>query len=378
LDVHVFDVIDHLHELRCRETGWLVAHRAELVREQRRLRVEELAVTRVLDERGALDRSIASDDGVSERTARQTVETARALESLPRIAAAAHAGALSDDQLGSVAQLADPASDAEWAARAPNVAPADLSRMVRCQRKPTTEEGRARREARSLRWWWAKDRGMLQIRGELPDIDGARVEGVLEHMIERMTPPKGQLWDSRDHRGADAFVTLVLNYESVEVPVGAPKPLLVVSVPPSGPATLAGIPLPDAMVERLRAHAAVEPVLVEESGAPIAIGVRGAALAPKIARAILLRDGRCRCGNCELRHGLEVHHLVPRSWGGSDHPANLAAIAAVHHSMLIPQGPWALVGNANQPDGLRLVRYGALSADEARHYGLPPPPRTST
>jgi hypothetical protein len=132
------------------------------------------------------------------------------------------------------------------------------------------------------------------------------------------------------------------------------------------------------MVERLRAHAAVEPVLVEESGAPIAIGVRGAALSPKIARAFLLRDGRCRCGNCELRHGLEVHHLVPRSWGGSDDPANLAAIAAVHHSMLIPQGPWALVGNANQPDGLRLVRYGALSADEARHYGLPPPPRTST
>ena len=37
------------------------ARRAELVREQRRLRVEELAVTRVLDERGALDESEASD-----------------------------------------------------------------------------------------------------------------------------------------------------------------------------------------------------------------------------------------------------------------------------------------------------------------------------
>jgi hypothetical protein len=42
--------------------------------------------------------------------------------------------------------------------------------------------------------------------------------------------------------------------------------------------------------------------------------------------------------------------------------------------MLIPNGPWALVGNPNRPDGLRLVRYHDLTDDEAREYGLPPPP----
>ena len=68
----MFDVVDHLHELRCRPTDWLEARRDEVVREQRRLHVEELALTRVLDERGALDDSVAARDGVSVRTALET------------------------------------------------------------------------------------------------------------------------------------------------------------------------------------------------------------------------------------------------------------------------------------------------------------------
>jgi len=55
----VFDIRDQLDELRCRPTEWLRARRVELVREERRLRVERLAVTRVLDERDALDEDLA-------------------------------------------------------------------------------------------------------------------------------------------------------------------------------------------------------------------------------------------------------------------------------------------------------------------------------
>ena len=91
-------------------------------------------------------------------------------------------------------------------------------------------------------------------------------------------------------------------------------------------------------------------------------------------RAVLLRDSHCRCGNCEVRYGLQVHHLRPRSWGGSDDPSNLAAVCvpAGHHQKLIPHGPWALVGNPNQPDGLRLVHLDDLTVEDARQLGLPP------
>jgi hypothetical protein len=371
----MFDLGAQLDDLRCRPTGWLRARREELVREQRRLRVEELAVTRVLDERGRLDPDVAERDGVSARSARETVETARALEGLPEIAAAAWSGELSGEQLAPVVQLADHESDAEWAARAGNVAPADLSRMARARRVPTPEEARARRRARALRWWWDTSRGMLQVRGELPDLDGARFEAVMNRMIDGVRPAKGEPWDTRAHRGADALVELCVRYEDAESPKLRPRPLLVVQIPREGPAEVAGVPLPTEMVEALRAGANIEPVLVDELGAPVAVGARSSGLSPKVVRAILLRDRHCRVGNCERTEGLQIHHLVPRSHGGTDDPSNLAAVCAGgrddHHGMLIPHGPWALVGNPNRPDGLRLVHVHDLDPGNQARAGPP-------
>ena len=54
--------------------------------------------------------------------------------------------------------------------------------------------------------------------------------------------------------------------------------------------------------------------------------------------------------------GLQVHHLVPVSWGGSDDLANLAAVCPAHHAQLVPHGEWTLEGNPHQPDGLHLAR----------------------
>jgi hypothetical protein len=163
----MFDVAGELDELRSWPTARLLAERDSVVRVQRRLRMKEFAIVRVLDERGEIDVTMACRDGVSERAARETLETARALESLPAIAAAAYAGELSAEQLGSVVALADVESDAEWARRAPNTAPTELARPARTKVKPTVAEGRARREARFLRMWWDADRGMLHLRGAL-------------------------------------------------------------------------------------------------------------------------------------------------------------------------------------------------------------------
>jgi hypothetical protein len=374
----MFDVADHLDELRSWPTERLVARREELVRVQREARTEELTVVRVLDERGQIDVTMASRDGVSERTMRDTVETARALEGLPAIAAAAHAGELSSEQLGSAVRLADEESDAEWARRAPNTAPAELARLARTQVKPSLEDSRRRYEARSLRMWWTADKTMLHIHGQLPDLMGAKVEATINRMTDRAKPVKGRPWDSYEHRAADALGGMcdaVEVAEQVETPTLAAKPLVVVQVPMHGPAEIAGIPLADAVVEQLRANAGIEPVLVDDDGVPVVVGKRTAGLSPKVMRAVLLRDGHCRCGNCEVRYGLQIHHLRPKSWGGTDDPANLAAVCvpAGHHQMLVPHGPWALVGNPNRPDGLRLVHLDELTEAGAVQLGLPPP-----
>jgi hypothetical protein len=110
-------------------------------------------------------------------------------------------------------------------------------------------------------------------------------------------------------------------------------------------------------------------------GAPVAVGTRTSALSPKVARAVMLRDGHCRIPGCEVCYGLNVHHLRPVSLGGSDDPSNLATVClpAGHHQMLIPHGPWALVGNPNLPDGLSLVHVDDLTPEQAEQVGLPPP-----
>jgi hypothetical protein len=117
---------------------------------------------------------------------------------------------------------------------------------------------------------------MLTIRGALADLDGSLFENTINQLIEQMRPPKGQAWDSRDHRAADALVQLCQRaHEPCDcdesTPTRASKPLLQVQVPLSGPATVAGVPLPDAVVEQLRANALIEPVLVDDHGTVVAV-----------------------------------------------------------------------------------------------------------
>jgi Domain of unknown function (DUF222) len=370
----MFDVAGHLDGLRCWPTDRLVARRAELVRVQREARVEELAVVAVLDERGQIDPTVGCD-GESARTVREKLETARALESLPSIAAAAYAGDLSSEQLGSVVKLADEDSDAEWARRAPNVTATDLARLARTQVKPSLEEWQARQEAQRTRMWWQRDRGMLQVHSELADLLGARYEATITEIADGMRPPKGQPWARFEQRAAAALGVLLDAWENTEPRAGAAKPLLVVQVPADGPAEIAGIPLPDAVIESLRANANIEPVLLDDTGTPVTVGKRTTALSPKITRAVLLRDGHCRVPGCDNTHGLQVHHLRPRSLGGTDHISDLAAVCtpAGHHQKLIPHGPWTLIGNPNQPDGLQLLHRNDLTPEQAQQLGLPPP-----
>ena len=367
----MFDVVDHLDELRCWPTDRLVSRRDELIGVQRQARVEELAIVRVLDERGRIDPTV-DDHGESARTVRDMVETARRLESLPEIAAAAHEGALSPEQLSAVTRFADEESDAEWARRAPNVAPLELARMARNAVKPSTEDSRARYEARSLRMWWTPDKGMLHLHGQLPDVLGATFEATIQQLTEQMNPAKGQVWERFEHRAADALVHLCDQPEGGdETPTLAPRPVVQTLVPVSGPAEIAGVPIADSRLEQLRANASIEPVLVDDDGTPLAIGKRFSALSPKIVRAVLLRDHCCQI--CSRRHRLQIHHLRPRSWGGTDEISDLAAVCTTCHPDLVPHGPYALVGNPNVPGDLRKVHLDDLTPEQREQLGLPPP-----
>jgi hypothetical protein len=350
----MFEVL--VDELRTHSTSWLESRRREVIGAQRELHAEELAILRVLDERGRIDPTMGSA-GESARVVREKLDTARRLESLPAIGAVAMEGGLSDEQLSGVVKVADESTDREWALRAPNADPVALEGTARKMRTPTAQDSRARFAARELRMWQGKRDGMLHLRGQLPDDMGAKFEETIRQLTEQMKPVKGQPWMPFEQRAADALVALCepRAADDEHEPSLAVQPIVQAAVPLEGPAHIAGIPIADSLLEQLRANATIELVLVDDAGVPLAIGRRFSAISPKLRRAVLLRDTQCRMPGCARRRGLEAHHLVPRTWGGKDEIANLAAVCPAHHRLLVPNGLLALVGNPNLPDGLELV-----------------------
>ena len=224
---------------------------------------------------------------------------------------------------------------------------------------------RARRAARELGFWWGRDTGMLDGRFSLPDLDGALVEMVFNHMVDQMRPARGEQWETRARRGADALVELCRNYADVHA-VATPNLRMIVQVAERGPATIAGVPLADEQVDAVRAQAGIELTVVDTSGEPVFTGTERTHVSSKTLRAVRVRDGHCRWPGCDRRTGLQVHHLWPVSWGGGHERSNLASVCVGggtdHHAQLAPQGSYLLLGNPNRPHGLVLVERDDLPA----------------
>jgi len=339
-------------ELRCHPNEWLREERVRVVREQRRLRVRELALTRVLDERDAL--GVMPEVAVPASTAKATVEVARALESRPALADAAAEGALSWEQLEPLSRLATPDTDAEWAQRGPRCAPFDLQKLARRARRLTERDCRARTEARELRTWREPEFGMLAGRFRIPELDGILVERVLEHLAEQYRPAKGEAWDSLAHRKADALVELCTSYADVE-PTGAFRHTIVTHVRDDGSADCDGLEVSPETVTAAAPGAKVKTRREDRHGLERTTTRARKALPADVERHVRERDPHCRVAGCGATRRLQAHHLRPRSHGGDDTIDNLALVCPAHHRLLVPHGPWHLIGDPEQIDGLRLV-----------------------
>jgi hypothetical protein len=348
---------EQLDELRCHDTSWLRQERTRVVTDQRRLKVRELALTKVLDERAALDPM--PDASIPAHTAKATIEVARSLESLPALADRALSGELSWEQLEPLTRIATPETDREWARRGRNCTPLDLQKRARQAQKLTDADAQARYQARHVRTWREPEWGMTAGRWRLPDLDGILVEKVLDHMAEQLRPDKGEAWDSLEHRKADALVELCRTYADVE-PTGRFKFTIVTHRYADGSATCDGLDLAPATVDAITPDALVKARIDDANGFPIDTTRAKTALPADVERFVIERDPHCRVPGCNHTRRLQIHHLVPCCQGGHDGIDNLARVCPYHHRMLIPNGKWVLTGDPNQIDGLRLVHQDDL------------------
>jgi hypothetical protein len=96
---------------------------------------------------------------------------------------------------------------------------------------------------------------------------------------------------------------------------------------------------------------------------PLDIGKVTHTVPPYQRRAVIARDRRCAVAGCGVRaQACQVHHIKPRSQGGTTSLNNLVLLCPFHHLIAIHRWGWTIALNGDgtttftSPDGKRVLR----------------------
>jgi hypothetical protein len=281
---------------------------------------------------------------VSTRTARSLLEAARRTpelsESMERLAS----GAWSFDRAAAVAFLIGSGAEDAAVAAAEHRDIAGVDRLRALQRRITRRNELEAHEQRSVRCWPSLDSAVGFIHAELPGADWQVVIGALDSRGDRL-PRDGAA--TAEQRRADALVALAHDWLDGRHPTtedSRSTAIVTVLVDPelaSATNGEAGVTIPagprvgPSTLEEIMCGGAVEVVVSADSGVPLAVGPTTRVVPPKVRRFVLARDGGCVVDGCASRYRLEVHHVVPRSEGGTHDAENLVTLCWYHHHVAV-------------------------------------------
>jgi hypothetical protein len=117
-----------------------------------------------------------------------------------------------------------------------------------------------------------------------------------------------------------------------------------------------GEPLATDTARRLVCDSRLSVLVQDADGRAVGIGTTARTVTPALRRALTVRDGHCRFGDCTSRRFLHGHHI--QHWPAPTVMSNLALVCYSHHHAL-HEGGWHLTGDpagpltAVHPDGRR-------------------------
>jgi hypothetical protein len=345
-----------LAEMRDRERD-VAAARADQVRSLRTLirRAQEPGV----DE-------LAATLDVSVQTARDLLEAARCT---PERSAAMHrlaSGDWSFDRAAVTASLIGAGADESTVVSADAHDIAGIRRMRSLQRRITRRTEREAHEQRSVRMWPSLDSAAGFVSAQLIGTDWQVVGTALDRRGD-LLPRDG--FASAEQRRADALVALAHDWLDGRLDASGTArstPVVTVMVDPAlasdtdgeaGVMVLGGPRVGPSTLDEIVCEGAVEVIVSSKTGVPLAVGPTTRVVPPKIRRAVIARDGGCVVDGCGSRYRLEVHHIVPRSQGGTHDAENLVTLCWYHHHVQVHGRGMAF--DADSPPARRvLVRSG--------------------
>ena len=297
---------------------------------------------------------IGSTGGIDIGAAREKVRTARALEKLPRIAAAMERGELSYSKARALTRVACPQTEEALLNIALHGTANHVETTVRYFRRCLESQERSREELqhqnRSVQYHWDDD-GSLVLRARLPAAAGAKVLKALEAASEELhgksepQKPQDHPVDARERtptmRRADALALMAESFlqHGAEAMTSGDRHQIVIHVDAetfrddvAGRCEIDDGPSVSAETSRrLACDASVVTILENERGDPLNVGRKTRTIPPALRRALNARDRGCRFPGCPHKRFVDAHHIEHWAKGGETRLSNLVSLCDFHH-----------------------------------------------
>jgi hypothetical protein len=317
--------------------------------------------------------------GIAMGAAREKVRVARALEGLPRIAAAMASGSLSYSKAREITRVGNEGNEEYLLMIAEHGTAAHVEKLVRayrrCQEAEELSREQLQRQNRRVSFRYDDD-GSLVVTCHLPAEAGALVMKALDIAVESIPAtedvPAGTSAQRVPFsaRRADALARVAesfLAHDVLESP-GTDRQQIVVHVAAEtlrrGVAGCCeiehGPSIPAATARRLSCDASVVSLVEDEHGEPLDVGRRTRTISAPLRRLLTARDKGCRFPGCCNACYIDMHHIKHWANGGETRPSNLVSLCRFHHRAVHEGGIDVVVLD----DGaLRFVRPGGESVD---------------
>jgi 5-methylcytosine-specific restriction endonuclease McrA len=304
--------------------------------------------------------------GLDLGAARERVRVARALGTLPALAAALAHGELSYAKVRALTRVATPETEARLLAVGRAGTAAHVERIVRGWRRvdrlAEAREAAQQHAGRALHVYQDGD-GMVVLRGRLAPEVGALLVRALDAAREALyqkrrataaallaTDPAAET-PTRTQQQADALALLAETALHHELDPGAPGDRYQVVVHVDA-AVLADPGQPGQSVLEEGSHVSAETsrrlacdasrvvMRHDAAGRVVEVGARTRTIPPALRRALLHRDRSCRFPGCTVRvgQGHQGHHVQHWAQGGPTTLANLALLCRRHHRAVHEEG----------------------------------------
>jgi hypothetical protein len=284
--------------------------------------------------RSIVDWTAARAD-ISHETARSLCWTATRLGDAPEVVDQLAAGEISFDRAEQLSRLPE-----EHRPDHEGYDIAQLRRLVADQKRLTRR--RERKTGNGYLHFGFSDELATSFWGELPGLDARVMEKAVDQKADEIILTHQKL--AVAERRALALVAICQdslytgdNPESVpvEVAVIVDADIAVETSAERGVSVLAGPRLGPGTLEEILCHGIVDVVGITRDGRPLDLGRRSRTVDRKLRRHVLHRDGGCTVEGCSSRYRVEIHHVLPWSYGGQTDSDNLISLCWYHHHVSV-------------------------------------------